>query len=1061
MPMPHKATSFTRQPASRVGEVFVEKYDQLLHWALRLTHRDREQAEDLLHEAFVHFTLRQLDFTGVENIDGYLYTVLKHFHLSTLRRAKHDPLNQISLVEFDSVALALRSTFDFDQVEVQNDLRRICAFLCWRKASAKSASYLILRFFHGYYPEEITRVALTSRNVVDHGIRLASSEAKVCLTEPGRLRFMPGRTKDKQTDESSAGTAESVPDFVPILFAIPAADFLHALSQIIFGSRVDGCLPKEELLHHYERPSEVQGSANEESTASIDRTLLAHLVSCPPCLDTVNDYLQMPPLSGRFPGERLGSYRPSIGKGGSAVRKAPKGTGSQMSNEQALQEMQLAKDSILRIAQTRLRECFEHQPKKLFVAVNGDIVATQDVASDHNKQSVRLNGRKTVDFVEVFSEQGIRLAFISVVSAPPEGPDTLSQKVSLSAGRYLETVLEFTSSGTLLEVVYSDPLLAHSVDFLEAELDQSLQLIADLKTSIEASSEIPARKTQPLLVPLREKWSEWVDTFRPLAISGAIAILLAVVTALYFAHSRYKAQEARTLLAEVALQESVSLGKGRIAHRVLEFEIASQDGEQVIQRGTVDVWKRVDQNRLAMRLTAQDGKLQAGIWKAADGSYSLYRDRKLADHAAVPDNLHGAVAPDDADDLWMNEPSASRFETLAANQGTVTVQKSGDDSVIDYRPEQRVANANRPHLVRATLTVRGTRHVLGQMFWIESSGEIRRYSYQEVSYEEREGAASDAGVFTPDGTLSGGHAKAGHGLTLPRDSSVFLAHLNLEAFALLNTVNADSGEQITVKRTASQHLSISGVLPSSERLAQVKGALTPLEANPMVDIALESAYQQNQQAATSNRHKAAPAFVTAENYEINAAAVPAQDRLKAYYSLRGHSGKDLDHQIETFSQATLGHSSRALQQAWTLHTLASSFSMHDWQHMSLNDRKQWIALYLRHSTALQSELQALRQSLDVLSVTAYDISDATNNATDNEPLPMSGQVSLNALSDQLLEQSSVADRVLRSALTASTGSLPDLDALCKQLKVSLRDTDRTIREIEHRAQDLEDSQSTR
>ncbi len=184
MPTPHKATSPFPTPVDRVGQVFVEKYDTLMQWALRLTHGDQEEAKDLLHEAFVQFTLRQLDFTGVENIDGYLYTALKHFHLATLKRAKRDPLNQISLVEFDSVDLALRSSFCLDQLEVQNDLRRICAFLCWRKASAKSASYLILRFFHGYYPEEIMRVALASRRVVDEGIRLAAAESKVYLGDP-------------------------------------------------------------------------------------------------------------------------------------------------------------------------------------------------------------------------------------------------------------------------------------------------------------------------------------------------------------------------------------------------------------------------------------------------------------------------------------------------------------------------------------------------------------------------------------------------------------------------------------------------------------------------------------------------------------------------------------------------------------------------------------------------------------------------------------------------------------------------------------------------------------
>ncbi len=123
--------------------------------------------------------------------------------------------------------------------------------------------------------------------------------------------------------------------------------------------------------------------------------------------------------------------------------------------------------------------------------------------------------------------------------------------------------------------------------------------------------------------------------------------------------------------------------------------------------------------------------------------------------------------------------------------------------------------------------------------------------------------------------------------------------------------------------------------------------------------------------------------------------------------------------------------------------------------MSVADRKQWIALYLHHSTALQAEAQAIRQSLEVLSLNASgETAESASKATEDMPQP-SSEASLNALSDQLLEQSSVADRVLRSALTASTGPPPDLDALCRQLQVSLTHTDRAIREIERRAQELE------
>lgn len=1058
MPTPQKVPSSGQQPASKVSQLFVEKYDLLLQWAVRLTRGDREQAEDLLHEAFVQFTLRQLDFVDVEDIEAYLYTILKHFHLSSLRRARRDPLSQLSLVEFDSVDLALRSSFDFDQVQVQNDLRRVCAFLCWRKGSAKSASYLILRFFHGYYPEEVRRIALTSRDVVDHGIRLAAGEAKAFLADPGRLRFMPGRPKRNREDESQPEAPGSLPAIIPVLFAVPAAEFLHVLNETIITSRTDACLPREELLAHYEQFSAVQGAAGANTVASVDRALLAHLVSCPPCLDAVNHYLRMPPLSDRFPGERLGNSRRTPGKGGSAVRRAPKGTGSEMRNEQTFHEMQLARESILRVAQARLRECFEHQPRKLFVAVNGETIATQDIASDRNKQSVRLHHRKTVDFVEVFSEQGIRLAFISVIAMPPEGPDSLSQQVSLSAGRSLDVVLEFTASGPMLEVAYCDPLQAHSIEVLDAEMDESLRLIAPLSDS----SEIPplqADQRKPFLIQFRDHWNAFVDRSRPLVISMAITMVFAVVATVYFVQARYKMHVARTLLAEAAQQESNQAAKGRLVHRVFAFTVTSTDDEHPIENGTVDLWKSADQHRVAMRLSARDGKLLAGIWQAADGSYSIYRDHRLTGGAVAPENLRGTVAPADSEDLWMNEPSATRFEALAANKGELTEQESGNEAVVDYRSESRSVDEGRPHLVRATLILRHDRHVAGQVFWIESDGEVRRYSYREVSYEERDIAPPGADVFSPDPGLAG---RVSFGRRMPslKDNSDFLAHLNLEAFALLSTVNADSGEQISIRRTPSQHLAISGVLASDERLAQVKAALSPLMTNPLVDITLWSA-QHPDSIPASTRRKGAQTVLTAQSVEINAQTIPAQERLKAYFSRRGHSGKDLDQQIETFSQDTLGHSSRALQQAWTLHTLASSFSTRDWQHMSADDRKQWIAMYLRHSTALSTESQAIRQSLDVLRMNvAGDSPEAAQTIPAIATAPPPVQISLYALSDQLLEQSSIADRLLRSALTASTGPTPDLDALCGQLHASLSNTDRAIREIEHRAQDLETSQAT-
>jgi DNA-directed RNA polymerase specialized sigma24 family protein len=62
--------------------------------------------------------------------------------------------------------------------------------VCVRKETAKAASALILRFFHGYYPSEITQLLCTSRQAVAELLRVARAEVKAFLLEPQRLVFL-------------------------------------------------------------------------------------------------------------------------------------------------------------------------------------------------------------------------------------------------------------------------------------------------------------------------------------------------------------------------------------------------------------------------------------------------------------------------------------------------------------------------------------------------------------------------------------------------------------------------------------------------------------------------------------------------------------------------------------------------------------------------------------------------------------------------------------------------------------------------------------------------------
>lgn len=1038
MPMPHKATSVSRTSVSRVGDVFVEKYDLLLQWALRLTRRDHERAEDLLHEAFLQFSLRQHDLTGIENLDGYLYSVLKHLHLALIRRAKRDPLSQVSVVEFDSVALALRASQDLDQIEMQNDLRRICAFLCWRKALAKSASYLILRFFHGYYPEEIAQIAITSRSVVDHGIRLASVEAKTHLSESRQLHVVSHRGRSHRHTSATHGH-EEMPTFVSALFAVPVAEFLQSIQELIKANRTDACLPRQELLSRYR-----EAAAN---ATPLDRTLLAHLVSCPSCLDTMNFHLRIPPMSDRFPGERLGRFRPGGDTGAPSVsgQRDDSSNGGEMSRS----EKNWTKERFLKSAKARLRESFEHQPKRLLVAVNGDTKATEDVTSGHSNLSLRLPSDTAVGFVEVLSEQGLRLAFISVMSLPPEGPDILFQTVSLSAGRSLEITLEFTSSGPVIEVTYRDPLLAHSAGPIDVEEDADVALTTKASDRVRRTFFAQLDEGRAVFSALlRERAGEWMSAYRPLVLSGAMLVLLAAAGMFYVGHLRNNAAEAQKLLSETAHVEELQIPPGRIVHRVLSYEIASQDKSEAPERAVVEMWKASD-GRQTVRLSSGSGELRSEIWKSGDHSYFLDHQH----HALLPlkalETLRQAVETGATDSLWMSEPAASSFEALTYLPGEEKLTGSGSEYVVKYRPASSPRNSDRPHLVYATLTIRGGRRAVAQSLWIESSGAVRCYSLTETDYSERVATDADSSVFTPNVTPPEPHASLRLSQpAAPEDPNAVL-HLHLQALALLNHVDADSGEQIHVERTSAGRLSIRGTFASDERLREAKQKLSALAHNPLVEISLVSLSGKGSQPV---RFEAAPATTAVKSIDVDAITTPAQERLRKYFSQRGFTHGEVDTQIQRFCEVSLRDASRSVQHAWAMHELATSFSADDWQHLSAQERQQWLSLYQGHAADLGAGLRGVHHSLAVLSPDAAGAVMAPRAVgPEDTPYSPQEQAPLRLLTDRLLGQSKLADHVLGQAVTASGHSPQDLESLCRQLQSSLAGAEQALQEIEHRA----------
>src|SRR5256884_473425 len=434
-------------------EVFLARYGKLRSWALQLTEHDRERAEDLVHDAYIQFTFAQPDLDAISNLNGYLYSLLRNLHLSQLRRSSGRQHRTISIVDYDSAEIGLRAADPRERIRLQDQLREVCKYACMRKETSKAGSVLILRFLHGYYPREIAQVMRCTREAVEERLRVARSEARQYLENPKGLRFLGERT-GAQASSLATGKTFARSRSLPAMtlapqsagngFARTVDEFLNELRRMIFDSRNGECLTWDQMESLYR-----------DSASGINHVTLAHTVSCPACLDGLNRRLDLPSLDERFPTDTLGTDTRGRGGDGGGDDGGATGGGSDRERQKC---------------RKAAREVYEHKPSELCVSVNGYLMAAQKVGSELNEQSVRISIAEPIDFVEVFSEQEMRLLFLSVED---KATNIRKASVALSDDRTLEATLNFDSPWPSLQVIYSDPSLAVS---REQEASAKLQL---------------------------------------------------------------------------------------------------------------------------------------------------------------------------------------------------------------------------------------------------------------------------------------------------------------------------------------------------------------------------------------------------------------------------------------------------------------------------------------------------------------------------------------------------------------------------------------------------------
>lgn len=91
---------------------------------MKLSGYKRQLAEDLVHDAFIQFVHLQPELGNIKNLKGYPYTMLCNMCLSHIRRTARSPAVPLSIIDYDSVEIALRGA------DLHREMRMICRYAC-------------------------------------------------------------------------------------------------------------------------------------------------------------------------------------------------------------------------------------------------------------------------------------------------------------------------------------------------------------------------------------------------------------------------------------------------------------------------------------------------------------------------------------------------------------------------------------------------------------------------------------------------------------------------------------------------------------------------------------------------------------------------------------------------------------------------------------------------------------------------------------------------------------------------------------------------------------------
>jgi DNA-directed RNA polymerase specialized sigma24 family protein len=968
-------------------QLFAQRYEWLLGLALQLTGGDQERAEDLLHNAFIQFTLPRHDLPPVQNLDGYLYAMLRNVHVSQERQAAVLQRLTVSIAEYDSAEIMLRTADAQALLRARDDLRAICRYACLRMETSKVGSILILRFFHDYFPSEVALIARCARNDVDRFLWQARREARSYLENPGSLHFIAERPQPLAPSR--------------IEHLRPQLDLVAELRAEIFRSRRGDCLPAKAIRATYKKGQNWQVGQTKPGGA-IEAPLLAHFAACERCLNLICEALGLTQLSQR---------RADDDSGPGTQSGAGKGAGRGPSAE-----------SFIKRSRRRAQETAEHRPKELRILANGFFLGAQSVNAEVNEQVLKVNIEEPLAFIEVLSEQGLRL-LVQPVETPPAGAIEQRAVVDLSDGRTLEVTASFRSARPTLRVVYRDPSDC-GLRIADCGLEEDLASPDHALPS--ASEKHPADEPQSfswLQSAIRNPQSAIRRWLRPLPLTILLSVTL--VAALFYLSLRTKPPVAEELLRLAQQAEAIAAPSGQAAHRVIQLEERRPSDQKVIARRRIEVWQRAGKSHevtRAERVYDESDTLIAGAWRKADGAGAIKR-RAAKSAAGEPSSAaprrEPGHPPRDINEAALLSLSAQTFNKLTAG-GDIAVEERPAAYLLSYR--KQTVQSTTPLLAQARLTLqRPQLRVIEETLLVNYDGEEREWRFSEISYEARPISAFIQRIFEPDAELDAtdandiGTRRQGEATTItpspsiPFTPSPNLAALEVEALSLLAQGGDHVGEQVSVTRATDGRLSIEGLVEADARKAEILRLLAQLKQNPAVRIEIKTMAE-----ALRETKPRPPGAVTVREYTATENEFLAAAELRLYFAGEGGQAEE---RVRQYARHMAEHANQTMLHAAELRRLTKRFTVDELRALDTAGRARWLALIRERARSLAGQLDRLGDELRPIFFTS-----ASGVETSQE---VAGDEALLRASEQLYGQCATVDRYLRAAFTVPTGTAPE------------------------------------